>query len=220
MGWAKVVVAGLLGCMLSAGCQNKLYTDNKALYDENKALRAQNEEQQKELAMRQQSQILQPQAPQQPVVQTNPPETQPVQPSRTTEVEQIGGLETNVSRTTGNTIIHLPSDVFFDPGAATLKSSAKASLDKVVIALKKRFASKSIRVDGHTDSTPIKVSKWASNQELSEARAKAVKDYLVKRGIDASRISTKGFGDTKPRGTDLQKNRRVEIVVLTGQGGE
>ena len=69
-------------------------------------------------------------------------------------------------------------------------------------------------MDGHTDSTPIRVSNWKSNQELSEARAAAVKDYLISKGVPASRITTKGWGDTKPRSTDLAKNRRVEIVLL------
>jgi outer membrane protein OmpA-like peptidoglycan-associated protein len=130
--------------------------------------------------------------------------------------EQIGALETTVTAR-GNTVVHLPSDVFFDPGQATLKQSAQASLDKVVTALKGKFAGKTIVVQGHTDSTPIRVSKWKSNQELSEARANAVKQYLVAQGIADSRITTKGLGDTQPRSTDLSKNRRVEVVVMTGQ---
>jgi len=206
--------AVVLLSMCSMGCQNKLYDENKKLYDENKALRAQNDQ------MRTQPQPVVQTAPQQqppPVVVSNPP-TQPVvtqQPSQ--PPEQIGGLETDVNPQKGTTTIHLPSDVFFDPGQATLKQSAKASLDKVVAALKKQFAGKKVEVDGHTDSQPIRVSKWNSNQELSDARAKTVKDYLVAHGVEASRISTRGFGDTRPRGTDMAKNRRVEIVVMTGR---
>ena len=41
-----------------------------------------------------------------------------------------------------------------------------------------------IRVDGHTDSTPIKVSKWKTNLDLSQARAESVKAYLIKKGVD------------------------------------
>jgi flagellar motor protein MotB len=90
-------------------------------------------------------------------------------------------------------------------------------LDKVVAALNKtKFASKHLIVEGHTDDQPIRVSKWASNQELSVARADAVKQYLIAHGVDQDRITTKGFGDTKPRDTDRAKNRRVEIVVMTG----
>lgn len=211
MGLSAVVLLS----MLSAGCQNKLYDENKKLYDENKALRAQNDQ------MRAQPQpVVQQTAPppQQPVV-TNPgPATQPQPVAQAPNPpEQIGGLETEVNAERGTTTVRLPSDVFFDPGQATLKQGAKASLDKVVVALKKQFAGKRVEVDGHTDSQPIRVSKWNSNQELSEARAKTVRDYLVNHGIDASRITTRGFGDTRPRGTDMAKNRRVEIVVMTGR---
>jgi len=86
--------------------------------------------------------------------------------------------------------------------------------DFTLEALKQQFAGKKLIVEGHTDKTPIRVSKWSSNQELSEARADSVKQYLVAHGITASRITTRGFGETRPRGTDLARNRRVEIVVL------
>ena len=218
MGWVNSgLSAVVLLSVCSMGCQNKLYDENKKLYDENKALRAQNDQ----MRTQQQPAVVQQQAPppQQPAVQVNPnPPTQPAvaqQPPQQTE--QIGGLETDVNPQKGTTTIRLPSDVFFDPGQATLKQSAKASLDKVVSALKKQFAGKKVEVDGHTDSQPIRVSKWSSNQELSEARAKTVKDYLVAHGIDASRITTRGFGDTRPRGSDMAKNRRVDVVVMTGR---
>ncbi|HEY8747395.1 MAG TPA: OmpA family protein [Tepidisphaeraceae bacterium] len=222
MGWAKTGMAGILFVAMTAGCQNKLYDQNKELMDENKALRDQNDS-----MRRQQSQAPPPTAQQQPMVPsqalgTNPPPAnttpKPVVPSTPKTVEQIGGLETTVNQTTGDTTVHLPSDVFFDPGQATLKQTSKASLDKVVTALKAgKFATKRITVEGHTDSTPIRVSKWTSNQQLSEARADAVKEYLVSKGIPTTRITIKGYGDTKPRSTDLSKNRRVEIVVLAAQ---
>lgn len=205
------MVAGLVLVVFATGCQNKLYDQNRALYDENKELREQNER------LKQQPVVQQPVVAQQPAAPVAA-DTQPVaqdisSPPRA--VEQIGGLETTVNPRTGSTTVHLPSDVFFDPGQATLKSSAKTSLDKVVAALKRKFVTRRIIVEGHTDKTPIRVSKWSSNQELSEARADAVKQYLVARGIEAGRISTKGYGESKPRSGDLAKNRRVEIVVLT-----
>jgi len=211
MGWSKIGLGtGLMTSMLAVGCQNKLYDQNKALLDENRALRDQNDQ------LRHQT----PPAPA-PVVaqQPAPPTETPVAqapPQRQAPVEQIGGLETTVNLKTGDTTVHLPSDVFFDAGQATLKQSAKASLDKVVAALKRKFAAKALIVEGHTDSQPIRVSKWSSNMELSIARADAVKQYLVSHGVSASRISTKGFGDTHPRGSEMSRNRRVEIVVLTG----
>ena len=75
-------------------------------------------------------------------------------------------------------------------------------------------------MQGHTDSDPIKHSKWASNQELSKARAEAVRKYLLDKGVDASHVAAEGLGDSKPKdaGTTAAakaKNRRVEIVVVT-----
>ena len=215
MGWVKSVWAGGMALsMLALGCQSKLYEQNKQLMAENQELRAQNERAaaqspapQQPIAAAPQPVASQPQA-------AAPQDVQPAAPANPKSVEQIGGLETTVSRS-GNTVVHLPSDIFFDPGQATLRSSAKTSLDKVIVALNDKFAGKKIRVEGHTDSQPIRVSKWASNQELSEARAKAVKDYLAAKGVTASRVTIKGWGDTKPRGSDMSRNRRVEIVVLT-----
>ena len=221
MGRAKSgLMTGLLLSLLAAGCQNKMYDENKALYDENKALRDQNDR------LKQQN-TMGPTTPAQPVMPTTavsvtpgptdvaPPPPRP-KPAPSDDV-QVGDLETHVSRETGHTTVYLPSKLLFAPGQATLQSDAKKSLDQVVSALKKQFVGKKLRVEGYTDKTPIKVSKWSSNEELSLARADAVKQYLVAHGISAGRITTKGLGSAKPRDpNDLSKNRRVEVVVLTG----
>ena len=82
--------------------------------------------------------------------------------------------------------------------------------------MKKEYPGKQIRVEGHTDADPIRVSKWKSNQELSEARANAVRQYLAQKGVDANSLSIRGFGADKPKSqTDKALNRRVEIVVIT-----
>jgi outer membrane protein OmpA-like peptidoglycan-associated protein len=227
MGWAyRSLVVGLLLVGGAAGCQNKMMDENKALYDENRALRQQNDQLTQQLAMAKAP------APVQPAAQLAPPPAPPPAPqapvaadaetaatpqlSVPKQVEQIGGQETTISKS-GNTIVHLPSDVFFDPGSATLKTDAKKSLDKVAASLKKSYSTQKIVVQGHTDDTPIRVSKWASNMELSVARADAVRQYLITRGIEQDRLSVKGLGDTKPRSKiDRSKNRRVEIVVMTG----
>lgn len=221
MGRAKSgLMTGVLLTLLAAGCQNKMYDENKQLYDENKALRDQNDR------LKQQQAMAQPQQPAQPlspttVVSPNPTSTEPPAPPSNNPPAhknvQVGDLETDVNPSTGHTTVYLPSKLLFAPGQATLQPDAKKSLDQVVSALKKQFAGKKLRVEGHTDKTPIKVSKWSSNEELSLARADAVKEYLIQHGISASRITTKGYGSSKPRDpNDLARNRRVEIVVLTG----
>jgi len=72
-----------------------------------------------------------------------------------------------------------------------------------------------IQIDGHTDN----IGSTASNLILSEERAKAVKNYIIKKGIDKNRIISKGFGEEKPIDTNdtesgKQKNRRVEFTIL------
>ncbi|HSU67108.1 MAG TPA: OmpA family protein [Tepidisphaeraceae bacterium] len=221
MGWAKCGFAGgLFLTVLAAGCQNKMYDENKALYDENKALRDQNERLKQQQGLAQNQTPAQPVAPVAPLTTTpGPVETPsaPPPPPKANSSVQVGDLETKVNARTGNTTVYVPSKLLFAPGQATLQPDAKKSMDQVVSALKKQFAGKKVRVEGHTDDTPIKVSKWASNDQLSLARADAVKQYLVAHGIDASRVTTKGYGASKPRDpSDKSKNRRVEVVVLTG----
>lgn len=101
----------------------------------------------------------------------------------------------------------------FDTGKATLKAESSAVLDQVVALLKQDAALK-LEVQGHTDN----VGAAAANLKLSQDRAAAVKDYLVTTGgIAAARLTTAGFGDTKPVAPNTTddgraQNRRVELV--------
>ena len=75
-------------------------------------------------------------------------------------------------------------------------------------------AAMKIAIDGHTDD----VGSEASNIKLSENRANAVKNYLVKKGVDASRITVTGHGESTPiadnkTAAGRQKNRRVELTL-------
>ena len=103
--------------------------------------------------------------------------------------------------------------VQFDTGKATLKPESAAILDQVVALLKQDTALK-LEVQGHTDN----VGAPAANLKLSQDRALSVKDYVVtKGGIAAARLTTAGFGDTKPVAPNTTdegraQNRRVELV--------
>jgi flagellar motor protein MotB len=143
-----------------------------------------------------------------PVPAPPPAQQQPVAP--------IAGLETSSDPSAGTVTVNLPGDIFFNSGEATIRTPAQDSLKKVAATLKKdkAYAGKPIRVEGHTDSDPIRKSKWKNNQELSEARAKSVKDYLAKQGIDPKLMTAVGHGADMPRGADKSRNRRVEVVVL------
>jgi outer membrane protein OmpA-like peptidoglycan-associated protein len=99
----------------------------------------------------------------------------------------------------------------FATGSAIIKQSSYADLDKV-LALMKANPNSTFNVEGHTDN----VGDHEKNRVLSQKRADAVKDYFVKKGISASRISATGYGDTKPITTNSTRqgretNRRVEI---------
>lgn len=106
-------------------------------------------------------------------------------------------------------------NVFFDLDKSTLRPESKIELDKLYAFLMNNPKIK-IQLNGHTDNRGDK----AHNQKLSEDRAKAVVDYLIAKGIEPGRLSSKGFGDTKPiiadpkTEADHQMNRRTEYIIL------
>lgn len=104
-------------------------------------------------------------------------------------------------------------NVFFSTGSFKLLPKSFRSLDAVVDLLK-TDSSLMIDIDGHTDSQ----GKPDKNQVLSENRAASVKNYLVGKGIDESRLKSTGYGDTKPiadnkTAAGRAKNRRTEMTV-------
>jgi len=107
-------------------------------------------------------------------------------------------------------------NVFFETGKNDLESGSKAELDLLATILNDNPTIK-IQINGHTDN----VGDAAKNLLLSEKRAKAVKEYLSSMGVDAERLSFKGFGDTDPTASNdspdgRQKNRRTDFIILTG----
>jgi outer membrane protein OmpA-like peptidoglycan-associated protein len=100
----------------------------------------------------------------------------------------------------------------FDTDSANIRAESKPTLDKVVAVLKSQPDWK-LTVEGHTDSS----GGDAHNQELSQKRAEAVRDYLVSGGIVADRVTPKGMAATVPVGSNdtpigRAQNRRVELV--------
>jgi OOP family OmpA-OmpF porin len=104
--------------------------------------------------------------------------------------------------------------VLFGFNSAELKSEAYPMLQEAVLIMKRNPDLK-VEVDGHADSTGAP----AYNMILSEKRAEAVKKYFVDQGIDPDRLTTKGFGITKPAASNdtkegRAKNRRVELTPV------
>lgn len=117
------------------------------------------------------------------------------------------------------TVVSLAGDVTFDYDKATIREAAKATLDRLAQLITQGSAGE-IMIEGHTDAK----GDDAYNKRLSEARAAAVKDYLVANGVEASRLSTIGLGELRPvapnaksDGSDdedgRQRNRRVEVIL-------
>ena len=120
----------------------------------------------------------------------------------------------------GDVVITLPGSISFSSGKAELKATAQERLRKLVLALRENFPDLKIRAEGHTDSDPIRKSKWASNQELSEVRAGAVEKYLRRLpGNQDMGVSSVGYGSSRPVASNATRagkaqNRRVELVLL------
>jgi outer membrane protein OmpA-like peptidoglycan-associated protein len=105
-------------------------------------------------------------------------------------------------------------NVFFETDKYDLKQKSKIELDRLVSFLNKNTTIK-IELGGHTDN----VGSTKSNQVLSENRAKSVYDYLIEKGIVESRLTTKGYGDTKPISDNATpkgraENRRTEFKIV------
>ena len=104
--------------------------------------------------------------------------------------------------------------VLFDINSAKVKSEAYPMLQEAVLIMKKN-PDLNVEVDGHADST----GAAAYNMTISEKRAEAVKKHFVDQGIDPDRLTTKGFGITKPAASNKTKegrakNRRVELTPV------
>jgi len=102
--------------------------------------------------------------------------------------------------------------ITFDVAKTTIKAESENTLRKALKTLT-TYPEISVEIAGHTDSD----GSAKSNQKLSQGRADSVKDWLVRQGIDANRITTVGYGEDKPVGDNKtkegkQKNRRIEFT--------
>lgn len=151
---------------------------------------------------------------------TSPPPTTPSSPDTTSTEPTAGAPEAaEPPVTTPQTPCvpeRLPSGLF-DPNQAAVRAEYASELE----ALATRLASTTGRIDihGHTDKR--ETMAYGGNQQLSEARAEAVKQYLVLQGIPEARITSQGFGADQPVETgddpaSLAPNRRVEVTVDCG----
>ena len=128
------------------------------------------------------------------------------------ELERAGGV---YDAARGTITVTLENNVLFDPGKVSLKSASKSRLSNISGIIKRKHGGSEIWVVGHTDSDPIRKSKWKDNWQLSTERSLAVTRYLLTQGVSAKQLVAAGRGEHKPVGSKKSKNRRVEIIVHT-----
>jgi outer membrane protein OmpA-like peptidoglycan-associated protein len=121
----------------------------------------------------------------------------------------------SIDQTSRGVQIPLPNTVLFQFGKSDLNTAAADPyLDKIAILLKTK-STKPVAVEGHTDN----VGSLPSNQQISEARAKVIRNALLARGVPADRLKAEGFAFQRPVVSNSNEegralNRRVEIIIL------
>jgi chemotaxis protein MotB len=137
-------------------------------------------------------------------------------------LRQVLGMRPDI-RVVGDRFV-FQSEVFFDAGQAVLKPEGRGELDKlaaILIDLSREMPPDIpwiLRVDGHTDNRPIRSAQFPSNWHLSAARAIAVVEYLVSKGLPSDRIAATGFGEYQPldvanNDDAWRRNRRIEFKI-------
>ncbi len=147
-------------------------------------------------------------------------ELQPAQ-ERLTEVlrAEIDAGKIEVSLQPRGLVLSLKESAFFAPGDDTVARTAAPILEKVAQAL--RQTPGQIRLEGHTDTTPIHSRRFPSNWQLSTARAIAMMKLLTRDfNFSPERLAVAGYGEYQPLESNeteegRRKNRRVDIVILT-----
>ena len=111
-----------------------------------------------------------------------------------------------------NVKVRLPERMLFAPGEVRLASGAITFLNRLAIILR-RPEVQEVTIEGYTDATPSHNALYASNWELSAARAMAVFRYLARLGVPKSHMVAAGMGDTHPLPGNTATNRRVELLI-------
>ncbi len=216
--WRNVGMGLVAAVLLMTGCDNKKKNENAMLQEENNTLRLQLEDQRR--ATDAAEQRARDAAAAQAEAERKAQEMAAKGGSSSSGsggmsgdgFDSIGGVE--VHRGAGMVEVTVSGDVLFDSGRATLKSAAKKTLDQVAKVLTSQYRNQPVMIEGHTDTDPIKKSKFKSNYELGLARANAVADYLSQHGVSSSQISVSSAGADQPKATKAA-SRRVEISVAT-----
>ncbi len=132
-----------------------------------------------------------------------------------------GGINYNLARYLGDTAdttvprTFVFDDLNFETGSASLVPDSRRVVENLIVIMK-AYPSARGRLEGHTDNT----GDAAANKQLSDARARSVRDAMVAGGIDAGRLDAAGFGQERPIASNdteagKAKNRRTELVITS-----
>jgi outer membrane protein OmpA-like peptidoglycan-associated protein len=143
------------------------------------------------------------------LVQSRERETQAAQARAQALEQELANMK---AKKTDRGMVLTLGDVLFDTGKSTLKAGAYSTIERLATVLKED-SNRKVTIEGHTDS----VGSDELNQQLSEARANAVRTALVERGVSDSQITALGKGESFPVASNdnaagRQQNRRVELV--------
>jgi chemotaxis protein MotB len=220
----RPLVLGLAVAPLALGCQSAMYEENYALHSQarqlqenNKALRgelgtrpdaAQLASLQSELAAKEQR-IADLESQLQERLLAPDLETGLLIPG-------VDGVEISLDDVKGEMTMRVPGDLLFASGSSNVSKAAGGTLSRIAEIINSDYAGKTVRVEGHTDSDPIKKSagKFDSNRDLSLRRAYAVTKALTGQGVSGDRIETVGHGEHRSLGKGKKTDRRVEIIVV------
>ena len=138
-----------------------------------------------------------------------PPELNPPEPAAAPEPAPKAKVEIKTEQIT------IYEQVQFETGTAVLRPESVDLLEQIAELFRQRPDIESCEIAGHTDETGTR----ELNRQLSQARARTVMDFLVAHGVDAKRLSARGYGDTRPEADNATeagraRNRRVEFVIL------
>lgn len=142
-----------------------------------------------------------------------------------TDIENDRTANVQIGEDKRGIVITMSSDkLLFEPGSADIKPGARPVLDRIVGVLAKTH--NLVRIEGHTCDLAPRGGRYATNWELSTARATEVLRYMVEtRGLEPFRFSAAGYGSVRPKAANdseahRKMNRRVEVVILRPETAE
>ena len=129
-------------------------------------------------------------------------------------VAKNGCPEPEVTAEVQNSLNEYARTILFTTGKSSIKDESTPVLVDIISILNE-YPNANFTIEGHTDS----IGSVETNQKLSESRAQAVLKFLINGGINPSRLTAVGYGESKPIATNMykdgrQKNRRVEINLV------